>query len=99
MKNENLEIHGLSTKGIAYCEAQGLSKCFEAYAEIAAGEYINSVGFNCYSGYVYIALENGVQICSCLGRSLEYLVTDSETGEESFFDTYEEAEAHLSKSE
>lgn len=48
-------------------------------------------GFNTMSGYVYIALENGISICSCFGQEVEYLVTDYETGEEYFYQTYEEA--------
>lgn len=48
-------------------------------------------GFNKMSGYVYIALENGVTICSRFGQEIEYLVTDYETGEEYFYETYEEA--------
>jgi virulence-associated protein VapD len=91
MKNE-LTIYGLN-ENIAYCEAMGLSKCFEAYANI--GEDILELGFNTNSGYVYIALENGVSICSMLGQDVEYLVTDFESGEELFFDTYEEAENHF----
>ena len=50
------------------------------------------VGFNENSGYVYIALENGISICSMLGQDVEYLVTDFEDGTEYFLDTYEEAE-------
>ena len=49
------------------------------------------VGFNSNSGYVYIALENGISICSMLGRDVEYLVTDFNDGEEHFLDSYEEA--------
>lgn len=92
MNKNTLTIHGLSDT-IAYCEAQGLSKCFQAYAEKCSNEYImdGCIGFNSNSGYVYIGLENGIQICSMLGRDVEYLVTDFETGEETFFDTYEEA--------
>jgi hypothetical protein len=48
-------------------------------------------GFNKMSGYVYIALENGISICSCFGQEVEYLVTDYDTGEEYFYETYEEA--------
>lgn len=48
-------------------------------------------GFNKMSGYVYITLENGISICSCFGRDVEYLVTDFETGEEYFYETYEKA--------
>ena len=89
MKN-SIEIHGLSS--LAYCEAQGLGNCFSAYAEYCAGEDVLEVGFNPSSGYVYIALENGVTICSMLGRDVEYLVTNFDNGEEYFFDTYHEAE-------
>jgi hypothetical protein len=48
-------------------------------------------GFNTMSGYVYIALENGITICSCFGQEVEYLVTDYDTGEEYFYQTFEEA--------
>lgn len=89
MKN-SIEIHGLSGS-LAYCEAQGLANCFSAYAENCAGEYMQ-IGFNPNSGYTYIAIENGITICSMLGRDVEYLVTNYENGEEYFFDTYHEAE-------
>lgn len=92
-----IEIHGLSTDGIAYCEASGLSNVFAAYADNCAVESIMEVGFNPNSGYVYIALENGISICSMLGRGVEYLTADFETGEEHFFDTYSEAESFISK--
>jgi hypothetical protein len=52
---------------------------------------VSAVGFNDNSGYVYIALEEGVDICSMLGREVEYLVTCFETGEEFFFDNYQDA--------
>ena len=80
---------------IAYCEAKGLSLCFGAYAENCSRENIMEVGFNPNSGYVYIALENGVQICSAFGREVEYLITNNETGEETFYENYEEAENTL----
>jgi hypothetical protein len=90
---ENLTIHGINENGPKYCEAIGISKVFAAYAEYCVKEEImyNGVGFNPNSGYVYIALENGVTICSMLGREVEYLVTNFDTGNEYFFDTYEEA--------
>lgn len=94
MRNESLEIHGISDS-IAYCEAHGLANCFKAYAKYCAGESIMDVGFNPNSGYVYIALENSVSICSMLGRDVEYLITDFETGEEEFFSDYEEALSKL----
>ena len=87
MKNE-LTINGLQSS-FAYCESIGLSKCFEAYANI--GEDILELGFNPNSGYVYIALENGVSICSMLGQDVEYLVNDFDSGLEFIYDTYQEA--------
>jgi len=91
-RTEKLEIFGLSNDYIAYAEAMGLSKVFEAYAENSAeADAIMEIGFNPNSGYVYIALENGVSICSMLGRNVEYLVSDLNNGEEYFFDTYDEA--------
>lgn len=80
---------------IAYCEAKGLSLCFKAYADHTAGEEIMDIGFNPNSGYVYIAMENGIQIASMLGREVEYIVfTDDD---EKFFDSYEEAYEQLYK--
>jgi hypothetical protein len=90
---ENLTINGISTDGPAHCEAMGLAIVFEAYACECVRETImeGGVGFNPNSGYVYIALENGVSVCSMLGRQVEYLVTNYENGEEYFFNTYDEA--------
>jgi hypothetical protein len=62
-----------------------------AYQEFAQREDIMECGFNEMSGYVYIALENGVQIASCFGQSVDYIVYDFESDEEEFFDTYTEA--------
>jgi len=91
MKNENLTIHNLS-ENIAYCEAMGLSEVFKAYATIGGYIIVGGIGFNPNSGYVYIGLENGITICSMLGREAEFLVTNFEDGQESFFDNYEDAE-------
>jgi len=89
-----IQIHGLER--FTYCETMGLSKCFKALAEID-DKYVmdDCIGFNANSGYVYIALEDGITICSMLGCDVEYLVTDYNDGEEFFFDTYREAEAKL----
>ena len=89
----NITISGIDGS-IAYCEAQGLSIVFNAYSEQCAGEDIMEIGLNKNSNYVYIALENGISICSNLGREVEFLVTDSNNGEETFYDTYEEAQKH-----
>lgn len=79
----------------AYCEAMGLSKVFKAYAENCSREDIMEVGFNANSGYVYIALENGIQIACCMGQDVEFIVTEFETGEEFFLETYDEAVKQL----
>lgn len=86
----NQTIYNFST---SFCELQGFSKCFQAYANNFAGEEVSEggIGFNSNSGYTYIALESGITICSMLGREVEYLITNFETGEETFFDTPEEA--------
>ena len=81
----------------AYCEAKGLSKVHGAYANDCPCEDIMEVGFNANSGYVYIALENGISICSMLGQDVEYLVTDFEDGTEYFLDTYEEVEKKINE--
>jgi len=94
MRNQNTTtIHGFNQGSITYCEAMGLSKCFEAYASINEDIMEGGIGFNNNSGYVYIALDNGISICSMLGSDVEYLVTDFNDGQEYFFDTYEEAES------
>ena len=66
----------------------------KAFRDLYSNEYImeGGTGFNTNSGYVYIALENGITLASCFGQSVEYIVDDWITGEEHFCDTYEEAE-------
>ena len=93
MKHKNtLTIHGFDSSSMCYLEALGMSKVFEAYASIGEDMMEGGIGFNPQSGYVYIALENGISICSMLGRDVEYLVTNMNNGEEHFFDSYEKAE-------
>lgn len=87
-----MELHNLENP--AFCEAMGLSRVFEAYANECSREDIMEVGFNHNSGYVYIALENGISICSMLGQRVEFLVTDFDSGEELFFDNYTQAINH-----
>tara|TARA_R110000744_G_C18859578_1_gene503807 strand:+ start:153 stop:446 length:294 start_codon:yes stop_codon:yes gene_type:complete len=78
-------------------DIQSMYLVIEAYRELSTNEEImeGGTGFNTNSGYVYIGLENGISICSFFGQSVGYLVTDFEDGEETFFDTYEEAEEKL----
>ena len=60
---------------------------------------IEYLGFNSNSGYVYLALENGISIISAFGRGVDFLVTNYRNGEEYFFDTYEEALSYLNGEE
>jgi len=91
-KQTTITIYNLDSNNLTYCESIGLSKCFMAYSNIIEDIMEGGIGFNPNSGYVYIALENGISICSNMGRDIEYLVTDFNNGEEYFFDTYEEAQ-------
>jgi hypothetical protein len=78
---------------LAYKESKGLSKCFDFYADYFSGEEIMEVGFNENSGYVYIALEfDSIAIASLLGGDVEIIYTDLETGEEVFFESFDEYE-------
>jgi hypothetical protein len=93
MRNiQQITINGFDSHSLCYLEALGMSKIFEAYASIGEEIMEDGIGFNPNSGYVYIALENGISICSMMGRDVQYLVTDFYNGEERFFDNYEEAE-------
>ncbi len=87
--NKTIEANFLNSLGSADYESWLLVQT--AYRDHAWGEEIFETGFNTSSGYVYIALENGVQICSCFGQDVDYIVYDFESGEEHFFDTYDEA--------
>ena len=53
------------------------------------------VGFNPNSGYVYIALENGIQICSSFGQSVEYITFDPTGENEMFFDNFQDIVEYL----
>jgi hypothetical protein len=79
----------------AYLESIGKSKVWKAYADNFANEDIMEEGFNPNSGYVYIALENGVTIGSCVGNDVEFIVYDDQQDEELFLDSYTELETYL----
>ena len=80
---------------LGYLDAKSKSIVWMAYAENFAGEEIMEEGFNINSGYVYIALENGITIASTFGQPVEYIVFDFEEGQEIFFYSIEELNAHL----
>jgi hypothetical protein len=91
--NTNLEISGVGNQ-LKSAESKGIANCFNAYAKNCENEWIFGVGYNQRTGYAYIALENGVQICSQHGGKVEYLVTDPENGDETFYDSYKKATKH-----
>ena len=78
-----------------YSDAISKSIVWRAYAIYFGGEEIQEEGFNMNSGYVYIALENGVTIASAFGQAVDFIVYDNETDEELFFDSIEELNQHL----
>tara|TARA_R100001163_G_C5063390_1_gene200670 strand:- start:55 stop:345 length:291 start_codon:yes stop_codon:yes gene_type:complete len=78
-KMGSTDKYSLELVWIAYNQStKGLQEIFE-------------IGYNLNSGYVYIALENGVSIASCFGDTVDYIVSDYKDGTEYFLDTYEEA--------
>lgn len=79
---------------LGYSDAKSKAIIWNAYAENFAGEEIIEEGFNVNSGYVYLALEN-VTIASAFGQPVEYIVFDFQEGQEIFFDSIEELNAHL----
>ena len=63
----------------------------KAHLKNAYNEVIMECGFNKQTGYVYIALENGIQIASCFGQGVEYIKYNYKTDEELFYEEYTEA--------
>jgi len=87
---EGLEMVGFNSF-VKYFEALGLAAVWTAYAKFSRDEDIMQIGFNRDSGFVYIALENGVTIASQLGQKVDFIVTDYNSGEEYFLKTYRAA--------
>ena len=81
-----MEIHNYENMGSL--DKKSLELVWKAYNDTRLNEEIFEIGFNLNSGYVYIALENGISIASCFGQAVDYIVTDTENEYEFFFDTY-----------
>lgn len=91
-QQQQITIHNINSDGPSYCEAIGISKVFAAYAEVCNEQIMyECVGFNDHSGYVYIGLECGITIASCMGQNVEYITTDFYTGDEHFFNSFDDA--------
>lgn len=80
-----------------YSDSVSKANVWQAYANYYAGEEILEEGFNPNSGYVYIALENGITIASCFGQEVDFILWDNDQDEELIFGNYVELENHLSK--
>jgi hypothetical protein len=78
-------------KSFGYLDAKSKSIVWAAYAEHFGGEEIMEEGFNINSGYVYIALENGVTIASAFGKKVKFIVYDEENEEETFLFSVKQA--------
>ena len=87
----------MKNTSVAYLEAKGKSRVWMAYADHFAGEEIIDEGFNINSGYVYIALENGITIASAFGQDVDYITYNFDTDEEMFFDSFDALENYLEK--
>jgi hypothetical protein len=83
---QNLDLSKLGSSDLLSLEI-----VIKEYNNNARNEDIMETGFNAESGYVYIALENGIQIASSFGQDVEYIIFDVENGNEHFFETYNEA--------
>jgi len=83
------------TTSLGYSDSISKSIVWRAYANYFAGEEIMEEGFNINTGYVYIALENGVTIASAFGQDVEFIIYDEEKEEEKFFSTIEELSFHI----
>ena len=78
---------------MGYSDKESMMKVIIAYMRNCSGEEVmyEGTGMNMNTGYVYIALENGVTIASNFGQRVEYIVTDYVTGEEYFLNSYSSA--------
>jgi hypothetical protein len=78
-----------------YSDAISKSIVWRAYAIYFGGEEIQEEGFNINSGYVYIALENGVTIASAFGQAVEFYVYDFDNDDEFAFESIDELNEYL----
>ena len=81
---------------VTYHEAKALSILMEQYAQSDLCGEAMCFGHNNWTGYYYIAFEDySLQIILDERENVLWMTTDIETGEEEFFDSEEEAAAHL----
>lgn len=90
-------MYTTQNNSFGYSDAKSKAVVWTAYAENFAGEEIMEEGFNPNTGYVYIALENGVTIASSFGQSVDFFIYDNETDQELEFNSIEEFQEHNNK--
>ncbi len=81
---------------LKWLDLQSLILCLQEYndeAQLRNNVNIEDVGFNKYSGYAYLVLDNGTVIASCFGQTCVFILHDSR-GNEIKFDSYVELLAH-----
>ena len=70
---ENIIQFDLNKMG--YGDIESMHIVLDAYRDLDDRYEIFETGFNTSSGYVYIALENGIQIVSCFPVTIRSLIT------------------------
>lgn len=84
---------------LGYWDIKSIQKVLGAlYQEVPTiDREIIDAGFNTRTGYAYLVLENQIQVVSSMGNPAEYLVTDPDTDEEIFCESYDEAQNMITK--
>lgn len=81
---------------LSWSDLQGLILCLQTYndePQLRRNVNIEDVGFNKYSGYAYLVLDNGTVIASSFGQPCVFILHDSR-GNEIEFNSYDELLAH-----
>lgn len=81
---------------LGWSDLQGLILCLQTYNDeprLRNNINIEDVGFNKFTGYAYLVLDNGTVIASRFGQPCIFVSHDSR-GNEIEFDSYSELLAH-----
>ena len=80
---------------LSQLEQASFISCLVSYITHCPSEEIVECGYNNRTGYVYIALLNGIAISSAFNEPVEYIVfDDDENLTPHFFDSYQDALIH-----
>lgn len=74
-----------------------LTLVLNAYVDQCGTELIDDIGYNNYTGYAYLYLDNGIVISSCFGQSVQFSINymGDESDEDPTFNNYYEAFEYL----